>query len=216
MISGLENLKGLDPERPTMAFSNHTNWWDGLIVFFLTRLAPKKDFYCMMEEKQLRHYKFFTWLGAFSIDLENPIRAAASLRYATRLLKKKRNLLWIFPQGKLVNPYTPIQVETGTHYLSQKVMQTQMLPVAFHYCFFREDRPHILIKIGKPFTALQSSQEKIQTAVQELVDSLHQAEKTGNLSEFTRAMTPRLAINKQWERVQLIFRGRWREFQPNN
>ena len=59
---GLDHLRTLLPvDRPVLLFCNHTNWWDGLIVFLLTRQMRHKAVYCMMEEKQLKHYRFFTW-----------------------------------------------------------------------------------------------------------------------------------------------------------
>jgi len=73
--SGMEHLRDLKKNRPTIAFANHTNWWDGLVLFYLSRCQKGKDFYCMMEEKQMKHYPFFSWLGAFSVDLENKLRA---------------------------------------------------------------------------------------------------------------------------------------------
>src|SRR5216684_944745 len=109
-VHRLVRLRALDPQHPVIAFSNHSNWWDALAVFMLTRAAPHKSFYCMMEEKQLRAYRFFSWLGAFSVDPTDPLRAAASVRYAIRLLRENETLMWIFPQGEMVPPYQPIKL----------------------------------------------------------------------------------------------------------
>src|ERR1700677_3829806 len=105
---GLEHLRNLPDDRPVLLFCNHTNWWDGIALILLTRQMPHKSAYCMMEEKQLVHYQFFTRLGAVSVDLESPLQAGASLRYARRLLQDKKSAVWIFPQGKLCRPDEPI------------------------------------------------------------------------------------------------------------
>ncbi|NJK93167.1 MAG: hypothetical protein HC904_15920 [Blastochloris sp.] len=89
-VAGLEHFLESGQGKPVIAVANHSGWWDGLMVFFLTRLRKDKEFYCMMEEKQLRHYPFFTWLGAFSVDPSNSVRAGAAVRYACKLLRQKR------------------------------------------------------------------------------------------------------------------------------
>jgi chlorobactene lauroyltransferase len=215
-IRGRRHLAELDPARPTLAFSNHTNWWDGLAVFFLTRFVPQKSFFCMMEEKQLKHYRFFTWIGAFSVDLSTPLRAAATLRYAVKLLQKPETLIWIFPQGKMTSVYAPVDVRPGTHYLATYTAGAQMLPVAFRYEFFREDRPELLIEIGAPFSALESSDERIEREIKACVSALDASARTEDFTGFETVLKPRLTINKQWERVRLFFQGRLAEFQPHN
>ena len=60
---GIEKLRALPADRPVIIFCNHTNWWDGVLIYLLTRQMRHKAGYLMMEEKQLKHYNFFTWLG---------------------------------------------------------------------------------------------------------------------------------------------------------
>ena len=139
---GLERLRKLPEDRPVILFCNHTNWWDGLIIFLLTRQMRHKAVYCMMEEKQLKYYRFFTWLGAFSVDLSSPLRSAASLRYAQRLMQKTETAMWIFPQGRICRQNEPVEIKPGTDYLAQSSPHALLVPVAMRYDFFREDRPN--------------------------------------------------------------------------
>src|SRR5271168_2793895 len=158
---GLERLRNLSEERPVLLFCNHTNWWDGLIIYLLTRQMPHKAVYCMMEEKQLKHYRFFTWLGAFSVDLSNPLRSAVALRYAQRLLQVKDTAIWIFPQGQICRPNEPIEVRPGTDFLAKNAPHAYLVPVAIRYEFFREDRPNVLIEVGEPFAAIERTDGRI-------------------------------------------------------
>ena len=158
---GLEFLRHLPEDRPVLLFCNHTNWWDGLIVYLLTRQMPHKAVFCMMEEKQLKYYRFFTWLGAFSVDLTSPLRSAASLRYAQRLLQKNDTAIWIFPQGKLCRQNEPVEIKPGTDYLAANAPHALLVPVALRYDFFREDRPNVLIEIGQPFPAIDRTEGRI-------------------------------------------------------
>jgi 1-acyl-sn-glycerol-3-phosphate acyltransferase len=215
-IRGLENLRQLPDDRPILLFCNHTNWWDGLIIYLLTRQMPHKACYCMMEEKQLKHYRFFTWLGAFSVDLSSPLRSAASLRYAQRLLQKSETAIWIFPQGKLSRPADPVEVRPGTDYLAKNSPHALLVPVAMRYEFFREDRPNVLIEIGRPFPAVDSSESRIANECNSVLSRIAIAAADQDLSGFKPLFSPRLTINKRWEWIKLAATGRLREFSPIN
>ena len=215
-IRGLEHLQNLPEDRPVLLFCNHTNWWDGLLVYLLTRQMPNKAGYCMMEEKQLKHYRFFTWLGAFSVDLSSPLRSAASLRYAQRLLEKKDTAIWIFPQGKMCRPNDPIEVKAGTDYLAKSSPRSLLVPVAMRYEFFREDRPNVLIEIGRPFAAVDSTESRIEAECKTVFVSLTAPATDQDLSGFKPLFSPRLTVNKRWEWVKRAATGRLREFSPIN
>jgi 1-acyl-sn-glycerol-3-phosphate acyltransferase len=215
-VKGLEHLQNLDPDHGSIAFANHSNWWDGLAIFFLTRHQKQKSFYCMMEEKQLRHYAFFTWIGAFGVDLSNRLQSALSIRYATRLLKDPRALVWIFPQGEMISPRDAIAVKPGTHFLASRYPVTQLLPVCFRYEFIKEDRPQIYIQFAPPFSAAESSDEKIQSALQTLCEDLDQSIRTRDFQNFKTLLRPSLSINKRWEWFTLLLKGRLHEFDARN
>ncbi len=190
VIRGLPYLQNLPHDRPVIAFSNHINWWDGLMVFLLTRCARHKNFYCIMSDEQIAQYPYLKRLGAFSIDLENPLRAAGVVRFAVRLLQKRSTLLWLFPQGEMSSPHQPLQLRTGANYLATQANGAQMLPVAFRYEFFHGNKPHALIEIGQPFSAHESSDEKIAISCLEVSQRLNDAVVTQNLEGFEEIIRP--------------------------
>src|SRR5581483_7250754 len=51
---------------PLIVYLNHPSWWDGYLAFLLNRnvLHGRFQGYAMMEERQLRLYRFFSWSGA--------------------------------------------------------------------------------------------------------------------------------------------------------
>ncbi|MCE0499040.1 MAG: lysophospholipid acyltransferase family protein [Methylacidiphilales bacterium] len=213
---GFEHLRQLPDDRPVILFCNHTNWWDGLIIYLLSRKMPHKAVYCMMEEKQLKHYRFFTWLGAFSVDLSSPLRSAASLRYAQRLLQKNDTAIWLFPQGRLCRQNEPIETRPGTDYLAQNAPHALLVPVALRYDFFREDRPNSLIEVGRPFQAIDSSDGRIAQECNDAFARVTQAAQAQDLTGFELLFRPRLTINKRWQWVKLALTGRLHEFSPMN
>lgn len=215
-IRGLEHLKGLPEDAPAIACSNHSNWWDGLVVFFLTRVRTDKAFYCMMEEAQLRHYRFFTWLGAFSVDPQNSVRAGASVLYSLRLLQNPKNMLWVFPQGRQAPAHEPVVVRPGVTYLCRRTPQAVVLPVAFRYAFLREQRPEVFIRVGVPIPALEVNDAHLQDVLRQLCAELDEAIRCENTSGFQELLTPGWSVNKCWEALVRLMRGEWREFRSQN
>jgi 1-acyl-sn-glycerol-3-phosphate acyltransferase len=213
---GLEMLRNLPDDRPVIIFCNHTNWWDAVMIYLLTREMKHKACYCMMEEKQLTHYKFFSWLGAFSVDLSSPIRSAAALRYAQRLLQVNETAIFIFPQGRICRRNEMIEVKPGTEYLAKSAPRAMLVPLAMNYEFFREDRPNALIEIGQPFPGLECTEGRIAHDCNETFARVLQSAREQDLSDFTQLFKPRLPLNKRWEWVKLFFAGRLREFTPTN
>jgi 1-acyl-sn-glycerol-3-phosphate acyltransferase len=215
-VRGLEQLRQLPADRPALLFCNHTNWWDGLIVYLLTRYMRHKAAYCMMEEKQLKHYRFFTWMGAFSVDLSSPLRSAASLRYTQRLLQRNDTAMWIFPQGRLCRPSDPVEVKPGTDYLAKNTPQAVLVPVAMRYEFFREDRPNVMVEVGAPFPAVECDEGRIARECNEVFARLNRAATEQDLAGFVSLFSARMTLNKRWEWVKLAATGRLREFSPIN
>jgi 1-acyl-sn-glycerol-3-phosphate acyltransferase len=213
---GLERLRTLPEDKPIILFCNHTNWWDGLMIYLLTRQMRHKAVYCMMEEKQLKHYRFFTWLGAFSVDLSSPLRSAASLRYAQRLLQRKETAIWIFPQGRICRQNEPVEIRPGTDYLAQSSPHAMLVPVAMRYDFFREDRPNCLIEIGEPFSAVDRTEGRIADECNLAFERVSQAAQDQDLTGFEALFKPRLTINKRWQWIKLALTGRLSEFTPTN
>ncbi len=212
LIRGLHYLEHLPDDRPVIAFSNHINWWDGPMVYLLTRHARNKNFYCMMDEQQLSHYRFASSIGAFFIDFKNPLRAAGATRYAVHLLQKRNTLLWIFPQGEISATHQPIELQPDSNYLATQANGAQMVPVSFRYEFFREGKPHALIEIGAPFPAVESSEHRIAAQCAEVSAHLNEAILTQNIEGFEMLIHQPLPFSKKWEWIKLAVRGRLAEF----
>lgn len=183
-VRGLANLQSLASNRPTIAFSNHTNWWDAAVLLSLARTVSHKNFYCVMEEAQLKRQRYLTYLGAFSVDLENPLRAAAAIRYAVRLLQNTASLVWVFPQGGIASSYEKVTVKAGIQFLAAQAAGAQMLPTALHYDFFKSSKPEVLIEIGEPFAARDSDNARLSNEIQRLRDKLERAVQLEELKGF--------------------------------
>ena len=103
-----------------------------------------------MEHKQMRQYPFFSRIGAFSINLEDPRSSIKSLRYAVDSMKRENACLFIYPEGKL----TPVsdslpEFKEGLSWLYQKMDEIDFVPIVFYIDHSKSDKPDLYISIGE-------------------------------------------------------------------
>lgn len=133
---------------PTIIFANHSNWWDGLIAFFLSNNIWKIDAYVMMEIEQLTDHKFFSRLGAFSVDKSSATSAYKAIKYSVDLLKDNKKVLWIFPQGKMLpNDARPLSFYSGLSNIIKKSGDVNLFSLSFRYEFLMEQRPEVFLNL---------------------------------------------------------------------
>ena len=147
-VAGASNLRERPHDAPLILYVNHSSWWDGLIVFQIGR-ACRLDQYALMEEKQLRVYPLFRWIGAFSIVRERAREAAESVDYAAGLLRGTARALWIFPQGEtLPNDVRPLQFFNGVAHIIKRAGGADAAPVALRYEFLDDFKPAAFARVG--------------------------------------------------------------------
>jgi hypothetical protein len=91
-------------QKSVLLIGNHISWWDGFLGRWMNRKIFKKKFHVVMLESTLSKHKFFTKLGAFSINPGSKT-VIESLRFSAKLLENQQNMLQFFPQGKLHSIY---------------------------------------------------------------------------------------------------------------
>ncbi|WP_112179500.1 lysophospholipid acyltransferase family protein [Paraliobacillus zengyii] len=145
---------------PVIYIANHSSWWDGLLLFYMTHQQSKRHHYIMMDEVGLNKYPFFRKIGAFSINRDQPKEVVKSLRYSEQLIKQG-NSLWLFPQGEIQNQeIRPLQFKTGIGYLLERFEQVTIKPVTFYYAFGEAQKPIVSIRIGDPFLVEGTSKSR--------------------------------------------------------
>lgn len=102
-----------------------------------------------MEDKQMRQYTFFSKLGAFSINLENPKASLGSLRYALESMHRNRSSLFIYPEGT-ITPASEKKPEFkgGLAWLYTKTENIDFVPIAIYIHTLRNSKPELYISIG--------------------------------------------------------------------
>lgn len=189
-------LDALDPGRPVVAAANHSNWWDGFVIFLLGRVLPSRVFYLAQEERHLARYHFFSRIGAFGLNLASP---RAGLREALRLLASAQNVVWMFPQGALLPAWHPLEIKGGANFLARR-SGASLLPVALRYEWLQESRPSIVVNFGKVLPA-ETSPGELGKAMEDTYGELDEALTAIDLGGFETMLKPRSSINRIWDRV---------------
>lgn len=175
-----------EPGSSTLYYLNHSSWWDGLIPLLLNRYLFLQQGRAMMEEKQMRRYRFFKWLGTFSINPDHRIHTLRSLRYAAKTLQRDNSALYLYPEGKIL-PFSDDKpdFQRGLVWLCRQCPDVDTVPVGIYIHTMRFSRPELHIWIGKQAGAMpglseQELQEKLEEKLQAILQNLHQ---TGGIDD---------------------------------
>ncbi len=140
---------------PTILYAPHSNWWDGSVLYNITHRIFHKEIRLMIEE--LNRFPLLRRGGAYSVCKKSPQSAMKALQYSVDVVGDLKNMLCIFPQGIIRPPhYRPMVFQTGLAYIAQKSVarygKINLVPVALDYCFFRDNRPEVIVTFGEKLT----------------------------------------------------------------
>ena len=149
-----------DQQRAILILSNHFSWWDGFFIFHINKLYFQKKFHVMITEDNYKNVWFLKYLGCFSVK-KNSRSIIETLDYAGKLLNDPKNLVLIFPQGKLhSNHLETINFEKGlTNLINSSGKNFQYIFAAMFSDFFEHRKPSVYCYLHKweaeEFTSLQ-------------------------------------------------------------
>lgn len=135
-----------DNGHSVLVVANHISWWDGFWVEFLNYKRMFRTFHFMMLEEQLKKHWYFQHTGGFSVN-KNSREILESIDYAVQLLDNKKNMVLMFPQGKIHSSHNnSVRFESGIQHIVKKCKdQTQVLFVANVTDYFSDAKPHLFI-----------------------------------------------------------------------
>lgn len=203
-LLGKENFNFADKSIPSIIFANHSNWWDGFIAFYLARNILNIDSFLMMDLQQMRKYSFFKWLGAFSVDKNSLKSAMESIEYSVQLLKNSDRVLWIYPQGTLLNNnIRPIIFQSGMIKIAEMLGSVNLIPMAMSYEYNGEQRPEIFLTIGKPelYSDKNSGTELLEQKLTEILNRQSAAITENNLGGFKTIFYGKDSRNKTVDKI---------------
>jgi len=157
----------------TVYYLNHHSWWDGLIPFLLNEFLFHQQARALMEDKQMRQYKFFRKIGAFSINRDDPRKAIASLRYAVQSFERDNASLFIYPEGKITPAGSPMDFEGGLAWLSNKLSDVDFVPIGIYQHTIRYDKAELHLHVGTPTRLEDSMPNTVRTKLfEETLDQM--------------------------------------------
>ncbi len=192
---------------PTILYSNHVSWWDGYLAFVLEQ-HWHGEFYLMMEEAQLRRYRFFQRCGCFSVDRQDAREGLRSVQYAADLLSggAQRTLL-IFPQGTITpNDRRPLATYPGVTHVAKRVGAVRCIPMALRLEFLLQQRATAFMRLGPAHVvdggSARALQAELDARLLQEVDNLRDDVVNGDHASFPTLLRGRRSINVWWDEVR--------------
>ena len=134
---------------PLIVALNHSSWWDVLFGLLAVEEFFTREWYGVMDARQLERYRFFAKLGMIGVDRSGLEGAREFLAYTEALLKNQPRSLWLTPQGEMVsNLRRPIKFQPGIGHLAEKLGDFYFTTIVFHYEFWNEKRPEAFLSLG--------------------------------------------------------------------
>jgi len=198
LVRGLTRARELAAEAPLLVVSNHTSWWDPLVILHASTHLLGTDGHAMMDARNLRRLPFFSLVGGFGVDLDRPADGAAVVRYSARLLDRPGRLVWIFPQGS-ERPITerPLGFREGAAHVARVAKRAVALPAAMRYEFGGEELPRLYLSFGPPLAydrdgaRARAAQEEAVARELETIDAAIAGKPiTGESFELTHEKNP--------------------------
>lgn len=130
-----------------------------------------------MEDKQMRKYKLFQKIGAFSINRDDPRKAITSLRYAVKSFERDHSSLFIYPEGAITPTGSKMKFEGGLSWLHDKLEHVDFVPIGIYMHTIRHDKPELHLHVGRPMKVKDglSSDEKtmqFEQTLDQMLDDL--------------------------------------------
>jgi 1-acyl-sn-glycerol-3-phosphate acyltransferase len=152
-INLIGDIPEISNDDQLIVLPNHSTWWDGFFVWYLNKILFQRKFYIMMLESRLKKYNFFSKLGAFSIDQNNPKSIIETFSYINTILQSKdRIILNYYPQGELLpNIIRPIKIQPGILKIIRNFNgNLSIIPLGIRAEFLGDRLPYVFFNLGKP------------------------------------------------------------------
>ena len=202
---------------PVIFYANHAYWWDGFWSPLCTEEFFQQNLHIIIEFQQLQKHRFFTRIGAFSLDRSRPRSAVETLRYAAELLtaqSERQNALWIFPQGKIeAVDKRPLFFFKGTASILSRALDTiagvYLVSVVSRIEYLDEQKPELFLSFSEPLlvTARECADPgdlttSMQRMTEQHLDELKEKVINRTLDDARTIIRGTLSINKRIEAIR--------------
>ena len=148
-LRGIERLEEALRAGPVLVVSNHSSWWDPIVLQWMCHRVLRCDAFAMMDAKNLARLPFFRKVGAFGVDLESARDGVRAIRYSAGLLDRPGRLVWVFPQGRETPVTRPLVFRAGAAAIT-RLGKAAVVPVAIRYEMGATPLPELWLSVGAP------------------------------------------------------------------
>ena len=224
-------LPAMEPGIPVIFYCNHAYWWDGFWSQICTELYFRQNLFIIIEQPQLEKHRFFTRVGAFSIDRSNARSAVRTLDYAARCLlspSTRQNALWIFPQGLIEHvDKRPILFFRGTAGIADRVLKTTgklyLVSVVSRIEYLEDQKPELFLSFRPAHLMTRDRWEGLdaltgymQESTESHLDDVKRLVMERRLESFETVIMGEESINRRVENIRGLFGLRRRKEGPSS
>ncbi|AMR30339.1 hypothetical protein A0256_02360 [Mucilaginibacter sp. PAMC 26640] len=162
----------VDKNRSVLLVGNHFSFWDGLILYSISKKLFRKKFHVMILQETATRSGILRYGGAFSVS-KNSKDLIRSLDYAAELLAEPGNLVLMFPQGKLYSNFVQkVNFEKGILRIIKKAEgKFQLIFAATFIQYFKHKQPNATVYLKAESTSYANKTiDDLQTAYQQHYD----------------------------------------------
>ncbi|NTU93403.1 MAG: glycerol acyltransferase [Chlorobiaceae bacterium] len=218
----------MSPDLPAMAldvpvifYCNHAYWWDGFWSQLCTELWFRQNLFIIIEQPQLEKHRFFTRVGAFSIDRSNARSAVRTLDYAASCLlmpSVRQNALWIFPQGVIEHvDKRPLLFFRGTAGIVDRVLKKigriYLVSVVSRIEYLEDQKPELFVSFrpaelvtATGWSGLDALTSTMQASTETHLDDVKRQVVQRRLEDFAVVLSGAESVNRRVENFRNFFR----------
>jgi 1-acyl-sn-glycerol-3-phosphate acyltransferase len=158
------NLYGEYHEKnlPILVISNHVSWWDGIWTMYLNIERFNRKFHFMMLEDEIKKDKVPNLVGGYSIR-KGSRSIIESINYTAELLNEIKNMVLLFPQGKIESSFiSSVQFENGFNNILKKINSNVQIIFLVNLVDYFSNMKPIVYMYFREYANMNMNAEKMQ------------------------------------------------------
>jgi 1-acyl-sn-glycerol-3-phosphate acyltransferase len=159
-----------DPDKSILLLANHFSYWDSLVLYVVNMKLFNRKYHVMVREDTTVKLQYLKYAGAFSVNKKSR-DMLRSLDYAAELLLSPKNIVLIFPQGKLYSNFvSDVHFEKGvTKIMAKAEEKFQLIFAATFIQYIRNKKPDVTVYLEN-VTSADKTLDELKSAYQQFYD----------------------------------------------
>ncbi|MFN3198118.1 MAG: lysophospholipid acyltransferase family protein [Bradymonadia bacterium] len=215
---GLDGFEAASREGPILLVSNHSAWWDSMLIIWLVNRPLSLDGYAMMDAKNLRKFPFLGKVGAYGVELDQSGDGPEAIAYGADLLDRPGRMVLVYPQGR-ERPLNvrPLGFRRGAAVMAAQVVAAggpplQVVSLGARYVFGPREAPDVYLAFGPAVTpavgldeaSIEQERRRQEDGVAEQLDLIEGALEAPAAAGFDTLYARKPGAVAQWAERTLV------------